>query len=362
MKSLVGAALAASLTASTAIAGGVERSAFSSSILFEEGTYTQLSFGVVSPSVSGTIAGGTLSSGDIFSTYAQWALGFKTDINDKLALAVIIDQPIGADTSYPAGTGYPLAGSTATIGNLGVTALAKYKLPSNISVYGGVRALQSRGDVALSSGYTLATTDELDFGYIVGAAWEKPEIAARVALTYISAITHDFGATENGGPSLDFSTTIPQSITLEAQSGIAEDTLMFGSVRWVDWSVFDVTPAGFAAATGGDSLVDFENSTTTYTLGVGRRFNEQWSGALIGSYEPSSGTQSGNLGPTDGQTAVSVAATYSPNERVEITGGLTYAFLGNTFTEVPVGGGATTPSDFSGNNAIAAGIRIGLKM
>jgi len=33
-------------------------------------------------------------------------------------------------------------------------------------------------------------------------------------------------------------TTLPQSIKLAVQSGIATDTLVFGSVRWVDHDVF----------------------------------------------------------------------------------------------------------------------------
>ncbi|MEO1239819.1 MAG: outer membrane protein transport protein [Pseudomonadota bacterium] len=358
MKYLLSGAAAATVVASAAFAGGVEKSAFSSRILFEEGSYGELSFSLVSPSVSGTVAGGALSSGDIFPTEVRWSLGYKQDLTETLSLAVILDQPIGANTDYPLGTGYPLQGSTAVINNIGLTALAKYTLPNNVSFYGGVRGLQTSGDVSLTGGYVLDTSSELDFGYIVGAAWEKPEIAARVALTYLSSITHTFTATENGNPSLDFSTVVPQSLLLEAQTGIAEDTLLFGSVRWVDWSVFDVTPAGFAAANGGASLVNFENDTITYNLGVGRRFNEQWSGALTLGYEPANGGQSGNLGPTDGNYSIGVGATYSPNERMDITAGISYVAVGSTFTQVPVAG----QSDFSGNSAIAAGIRIGMKL
>lgn len=361
MKTLTLTIGAIATATSCAFAGGVENSAFSSRILFEDGNVAELSFGAVSPSVSGTIAGGAVSSGDIFPTTIRGSLGYKRDLSESLAIAVIIDSPIGANTNYPTGTGYPLAGSTAVLSNLGLTALAKYTTPSNFSFYGGVRALQTSGDVSLP-GYTLTTSSETDFGYVVGAAWEKPEIAARVALTYISAITHDLQATENGSASLPFSTTVPQSVTLEAQTGIAENTLLFGSVRWVNWSVFDITPVGFAAGNGGASLVDLTNDTTTYSLGVGRRFNEKWSGALTLGYEPASGTQSGNLGPTDGNYSIGLGATYNASERMSITGGVSYVKLGDTFTVVPTGPASATTSDFSGNSALAAGVRVSIKM
>jgi len=37
----------------------------------------------------------------------------------------------------------------------------------------------------------------------------------------------------------------PQSVNLEFQTGIAKVTLLFGSVRWVDWTAFNIFPADF---------------------------------------------------------------------------------------------------------------------
>ena len=37
-------------------------------------------------------------------------------------------------------------------------------------------------------------------GWVAGVAYEMPEIAARVSLTYNSPIDHDFDMTESGGP------------------------------------------------------------------------------------------------------------------------------------------------------------------
>ena len=159
--------------------------------------------GRVAPDVSGdhsaTLAPvlGTANSGDMAGDYSAFGFGFKTALNDKIDLAFVVDSPIGADVDYKAGTGYIYGGSTASIDSTALTLLARYKLPSNFSVHGGLRFQRAEGEVALFNGYTMNTDTASDTGFVVGAAWEKPEIAARIALTYNSAITHKFNATEN---------------------------------------------------------------------------------------------------------------------------------------------------------------------
>ena len=251
MDRVILAAGALALGTTAAFAGGIERSSQSVAILFEQGTYGELSFSLVNPNVSGTVGGGAVSSGDMTPHYATFSLGYKQELNDKVDLALILDQPVGAKVAYPTGTGYPFQGSTADLESLAVTGLLRYKMPSNISVYGGVRLQSVSGDVAIPLfGYTMSAKPDYSAGYVVGVSWEKPEIAARVALTYNSEIKHTFEVTENGNPSLPFSSTVPQSVNLEFQTGIAANTLLFGSVRWVDWAVFDITPVGFGASAG----------------------------------------------------------------------------------------------------------------
>ena len=206
--------------------------------------------------------------------------------------------------------------------------------------------------------YNLLAGPETDFGYVVGVAWEKPEIAARVALTYNSEINHNLASSEQAsggtGPSIDsdsvFSTTIPQSVNLEFQSGIAKDTLLFGSIRWVDWSAFDLTPAVYNGLSG--SHVDYTDDVVTYNLGLGRKFNENWSGAVTFGYDKSTGTPTGQLGPTDGYKSVGLAATYT-RDNIKVTGGLRYVKIGDATTNPGISG------TFTDNSGVGAGIRIG---
>ena len=252
MTHLISAVVAVGTSATVASAGGLERSTFNSALLFEDGDYAELSFGAVSPSVSGVLSPPGVPSGSMLDSYVSFGLGYKRQINDRWSYALILDQPIGANTAYPVGTPYPFSGATAEVTSLAVTGLVKYTTPQNLSFYGGIKAEQLAGDVAIPFfGYTLSTNNDLEFGYVVGAAWEKPDIAARVALTYSSEITHAFDSVENGFPTPGFDTTVPASLQLDLQTAIAADTLLFGSVRWVDWSAFDITPPGFGGVLAG---------------------------------------------------------------------------------------------------------------
>lgn len=345
-------ATTAMFAATGAYAGGVERSTQSVAILFEQGRYAELSFGRFAPDVSGTVGGGAVSSGDMAGDYNSWSLGYKMDIGDRMALAMILDQPIGANVDYPAGTGYPLGGSNAKLTSSALTALLKYKFENNVSVYGGLRYETVHGEVSLPSvgGYTLNTNYDSELGYVIGVAWEKPEIAARVALTYNSAITHSMDSVEFGVVPGTFDTEIPQSVNLEFQTGIAKDTLLFGSIRWVDWTAFVIDPPVYPAGLG--NLVDYASDRVTYNLGIGRRFNENWSGAVTIGYEKSDGETTGNLGPSDGMKSIGLAATYTM-DNMKITGGIRYVDIGDATTNPPISG------VFSGNSGVGVGIKIG---
>ncbi len=373
---LAGSALCA-LIAGGASAGGVERSTQSVAILFEQGSYAELSFGHVSPSVSGTqqVAAGGGSpigsqSGDMTGSYTTVTLGYKTSLAPKIGLALVLDQPIGADVNYMTDTGYlyggssaAFGGSTATLDSNAVTAMIRYKISPNFSAIAGLRAVQTDGQVALFNGYTLSTSTETDYGYLLGVAYERPDIALRVALTYNSAITHDFDAAESGGgpaTMTDLEVTIPKSWNLEFQSGIMADTLLFGSIRYVDWTAFEINPLLYSTVVSTRPLVAYESDTVTYNIGIGRRFNDTWSGSIAIGHEPAVGGFAGNLGPTDGFNSVQVGAVYT-NGPIKVTGGIRYIDIGDADTQAPTPPfpDETTFATFTGNHAWAAGIRVG---
>jgi len=360
------AAAAAALLATTSLAtaGGIERSNQSIAILFEEGTYLQFGLGHVGPSVSGVgpnaSGSGRTSTGDMAPSYNSPTISFRSDLTDKLSFGFIIDSHVGADAHYPAGTNYRAQGTTAELDGSAFTALLRYEMEGNVSVHGGLRVSDIEGTASISFlNYGLDVEGGQKLGYVLGAAYEMPEIAMRVALTYNSAITHTLSGT-NGllrpqiAAPTSFDSTIPQSVMLEAQSGIAANTLLFGSVRWVDWSEFDIIPPDLINPITSQvlPLVDYEHDTTTYTLGLGRRLNENWSGAVSLVHEKEVGNAT-DLSPVDGRTGIGLGVTWE-NERFEVTGGVQYSRLADTDT--PALGAA-----FRDNKTLAAGLRLGFR-
>jgi long-subunit fatty acid transport protein len=256
-------------------------------------------------------------------------------------------------------------GSQAEINSQQLTAALRYELDGGFSVYGGLRAVSADGEVSLFNGYTMDADGSTELGYMLGAAYQRPDIALRVALTYYSATTHTFDAVEAGSFDTQFETTIPQQILLEAQTGVAEGTLVFGSIRWTEWTEFDITPDVFSdglpdGAFGPNSLVDYDNDTWTYTIGGARALTENL--ALLGSltYEAEQDGFSGNLGPTDGRTSVGIGARYTQGP-FRITAGINYSWIGDAETEAPslVAPAGTQFATFEDNDSIGFGLRVG---
>ncbi|MCP4826037.1 MAG: hypothetical protein GY892_18280 [Shimia sp.] len=139
-------------------------------------------------------------------------------------------------------------------------------------------------------------------------------------------------------------------MNLDFQTGIAADTLLFGSVRWVGWEGFNLT------TTDGE-WVRFEDDTLTYALGLGRQVNNKLSLAVNLGHEKSlSAVTNTALTPSSGYTSLGIAATYQITEKVSLSGGVSYYWLGNVFYDAGSGNGVT----FADNHAIGAGLRLGM--
>lgn len=362
MVRVLGGAAALVVCAGSSIAGGIERSTQSVSVLFEEGRYAELSFGSIQPSISGVQSVGGIDSGSAIQSFTSIGFAYKQDLGEKLSLALIMDQPIGADVEYPTGTGYAFAGGNATVDSVALTTVLNYQIDDNFSVHGGLRVMRTGGNVGIPAfgNYEMSVEKETDLGYVIGGAYEIPDIALRVALTYNSAVTHKFGSVSEsylgGTGDESFEVEIPQSVNLEFQTGVSQNTLIFGSARWVEWTAFDITPVLFTnGILPGESIVSYADDVVTYRLGVGHRFNENWSGALILGHEKSNGGFRANLGPTDGFDSITLAATYTM-DNMKFTGGLTYIDINDATTNLRAGG----EGQFKGNDTLALGFKIGV--
>ncbi len=368
------------LGTSATLAGGIERAPQSLAVLFEKGNYAELSFGGASPKVQGKDAAG-FSTGDVAQGYGFFGLAYKHQFNDNLSAAIIVEQPFGADIRYPmlADPVDVLDGTRVEVNSTTYTGLLRYKFENNFSVHGGIRAsradghvtLQGAGYAAIGGYYDLDIDGAWGVGWVAGAAYEIPDLAARISLTYNSPISHDFDMTENG-PGILMGTQgatdtvsgkhkvkTPRSWTLEGQTGVAKDTLVFGSIRWVKWSEFKVDNALFPIPTqiGPVELVSLDD-TTTYTIGVGRKFNDNWSGSASFIYEPSKGENVSPLAPYNGRKGITLAAIYT-QDNMKITTGINYSKLGGTTIGVGPDASRTTVAKMDDGEVWGIGVRVG---
>ncbi|MFD0908430.1 OmpP1/FadL family transporter [Ruegeria arenilitoris] len=359
--------------ATAAHAGGIDRSGQGINIIFEEGSVVQFRLGYTNPSVSGTMLG--VDSGNVANDFFSPHLAYKHAFTDQLDFALIYDEPFGADIAY--GSNYPLSQNPIPGGRTDVlrakadteaiTALLRYKFDGGFSAIGGLRIQRLSADVAVpaAAGYEVNADKDTALGYVVGVAWEKPEIAARVALTYNSKISHDLSQTESVNPipippippgtvaTFDTSSEVvsPQSVNLDFQTGVAPKTLLFGSIRWVDWPQTVYDPPNYPPTS---ALVDYDDPTWTYSLGLGYQFSEQFSGAVTLGYESATNEPVSNLGPTDGFWSIGLGGTYSM-DRAKISGGVRYTDLGDATAD---GAGPGARANFSGNSAWSVGIQV----
>ncbi|MFX0547547.1 OmpP1/FadL family transporter [Roseovarius sp. S1116L3] len=354
-----------SLAANTAIAGNLDRTKTPIDIVFEEGNYAELSFGYIDPSVTGQDAAGN-ATGDVGNGFWLTSAAVKLQFRKNFSVSAIYDQPYGVDNVYGGDPSTTLIGGTVAQAETdALTLLLAYRPTDAITLFGGPRIVGAQGRVTLSglaygplNGYNVRFSNDKGAGYVVGAAYEIPEIAFRSVLTYHSAVDVDMRATETfpgAAPVVTGSTrsTLPQSLKLQIQSGIAANTLAFGSIRWAEWSAFSLDPPSPAPEL---AVMD---DAWTYELGVGYQFTDKFAASLTYSYEHEEGDDLVSpLGPTRGYQSVSIGGKYQISDAVNVSSGIQYLWIGDALLE-------TSPANilrgtFRDNDALAFGLKVGV--
>ena len=327
-------------TTSMATAGGMDRATTGTSTLFEKGSYAELSYASTAPSIgpNANLLLGLAGGMNVTQSFTTTQFSFKTDLNDKLSVAISSNNnPFGVDVDFDdfATGGGAYAGITSLRANLGstaVTSMARYKITDRVSAIAALKyqTVSGTADVSIplsaASGVAVdgdvSLTRASDTNFIVGASYEIPEIALRVVGTYESEATFDPSVIAetidaNTGPG---QIKTPEVLMLEFQSGVAANTLVFGSIRHAKWEDAQVK---MSAAYGNAQLSDFDNSTT-YTLGVGRKFSDSFSASLSASVDTGDGDDASLLAPTGGSTAISLGGKYTLNNGMAISGGVSH--------------------------------------
>ena len=193
--------------------------------------------------------------------------------------------------------------------------------------------------------------------------YENKEIALRVelmiqaetdmTLSAASAIAAAVPTTALTGAKL----VIPQTMTLSFQSGIAEDTLLFGSIHKADWKTAQIAiPANATHASGAVTNVDSDFANrTAYSIGIGRKLSDSIS--VLGSYATEGGGGAASTDPftlSDGSQTLALGARYT-YENMTISGGYSYTKVGDVTMTHATG----LSSTYTDNKVTGIGLKIG---
>lgn len=118
--------------------------------------------------------------------------------------------------------------------------------------------------------------------------------------------------------------TSPQYLSISAQTGIAEGTLLLASLRWTDWSTNNEVISTISSPLLGESAAIqpyYWRDGYTASLGIGRAFNEKFSGLVAIGFDRGVSTGADTT-YTDLYT-VSGGIAFKPVEQAELRlGGL----------------------------------------
>ena len=331
-----------------AFAGGLEVSRQNNMILFSEGTSVNFSSRQTSSTVTDNLYT-SLDSQSIIKQLNILSAAFKSDYNENISYAFEMYEPMASTLQYPATVGGVPAGQKALLRSQALSLTGKYNLSnSGFGLVAGVRQLtikRSTLNINPAQG-DLVTTPDSGIGYVAGVSYEMPEIALKVLLTQAPGIDIVVPTTVVGSGTV----SQPSFTTLEFETGIANNTLLFGSIHQGEHASAQVKLNGIGAIS---SFTDGEK----YNIGVGRKFSEKLSGSF--SYtteEGSSASGTSLLSPTNGTDTYSIGVNYA-TESVDVAFGYAMSSFGDKAVTTAYGTG-----NFTNNDATTTGLRVKFKL
>jgi long-chain fatty acid transport protein len=274
-------------------------------------------------------------------------------------------QPFGADSEYSGAITFHTASQKLTTDEYGLTCAYGFDLTKGrLSLIGGafyetIDYGQARNFAVFGiSGDSRVDLTSNAWGYRLGVGYEIPEYALKAQLLYRSQTNHDAAGDYSNTPfrtlaiaqgvdpivanalygtamsaPASASASLPATVDLTVQSGIAEGWLAFGSIKWTDWSVLtDIQVVeGLAGQAFSTTRFFFEDGWTV-TGGVGHRFNPALSGSLSLTWDKGVSTGWDTL--TDTWT-IAGGLAYDVNSNIQVrAGGAAIYFTEGTKSQV----------------------------
>lgn len=283
--------------ADAAHAGGFSRGSANTDILYQDGTFNfENSITVVVPNRKfDTNPVPALNGTEFSETYYIPSVAAKYSFSDNLSCAFTYTTPFGADSKFEVFNNRGKIEEKFRTDEYAATCAVFVPLETGrIALLGGIFYedfhYEFDGVTRAGAGFTPLgfELDNQEFGWRAGIAYEIPEYALRTQLLYRSGTDHS-GTSSASLPALGISLpvygegSLPQSVELKAQTGIAEGWMVFGSAKWTDWSTLD----RLDLTLGGQPFSNIYNwrDGWTFTAGVGHEFTDRITGALTLGYD-----------------------------------------------------------------------------
>ena len=390
--------IGAMLSATSVTAGGWEASRLDTKFMYEEGNYAEISNANLDYEVKADTRGSVgnrLSETSIKKSQNRKAFSFKTkyqkfDIGVSQFKSGTIQLDGNAPTYASNHPGCSLGNETACAASGPVpktdidiytlALLGKVAISDQVDVLLGIKRDGVEDSTVSTSRGNFSLTRKSATAGMYGVTYSKPEIALRVELlmqpaSKISAPT-TFAASDyakfliqnptniNPDPAPgcgvnDYTATLnttmsaPRMATLNLQSGVAKDTLVYGSIHRVNWSSAQINAdTGCVATKAASAFWD----TTTYTIGAARKLSESL--ALTASFAKETGgntTTTSLFTVNNGYKAFNLGARYKIG-KVTISGGYNYTQLG----DITVTDGTNNYAIYTNNKVSALGVKVGI--
>jgi len=385
MKKIIITSIMSAFISTPVLSGGWETGRLDNAFMYEDGNYGQLGVLSVNYDVGATIQHPLAQKHKMANNQARSAFAMKMGLGDfDLGLtryhsgAIQLDGLAGGlEGCNPATEAIALCSvvPSADVTIYSTAYLARYSINENISIFAGLTqfALGDSTVTTIAGHYEVAAKTENVTVY--GAAYEIPDIALKIEAVFQEETTTALEASSSLSPLLPTtaiagaSYTIPQTMTLNLQSGIAEDTLLFGSVHQQNWDTAQIiipgnpngiNPVTFAPDTAVSPVGSSFSNKTAYSIGVGRKVSDNLSLSLSYSREDGSGpTTDDPFTLSDGSQGITIGARYSM-DKVTISGGYNYTKAGDVrvIHEAAPGVPSGLTADYQDNTTSAIGVRV----
>ena len=335
---------------STAFAGGMEVGRFNPGFMFQGGNYAELSMTSTNMDVTDDLYS---PNGSMLNDMTNINASVNMALNDKLSIGLSHYDAGKIDLSY-LGNGGPLPNAYVDLTLKSTALVLNYSLNDSMFVFGGAKYSTGKAtaNVLADPAGDLVVDSDSAVSPILGVSYARPDIALRFSLTYQGKVETSHATTSRiGGVTSDLAPTqaaFPESLTLDFQTGIAANTLVFGSIHRAKWSDAHIY---FDGSTTPKSTWD---NSTNVTLGVGRNLSDAWAVSASVNYEAASeNTGNSLLSTTDGSRGVTLGARYTM-DKITVSLGVNHTRFGDKTVTSLAG-----PGKFTGNSATTVGLNVG---